>query len=45
MSQKIFDNNLEAIRSKLALKLSKLTYTGMCVLELSKVLMFEFHYG
>ena len=45
MSQKIFDNNLEAILSKLALKLSKLTYTGMCILELSKVLMHEFHYG
>ena len=46
MSHKIFDNNLEAIqKSKLALKLSKLAYTGLCVFELSKVLMYEFHYG
>ena len=46
MSHKIFDNNLEAIqKSKLALKLSKLAYTGMCILELSRVLMYEIHYG
>ena len=46
MSHKIFDNNLEAIqKSKLALKFSKLAYTGMCILELSKVLMYEIHYG
>ena len=42
---KIFDNNLVAIRkSKLALKLNKPAYIGMCVLELSKMLMYEFHY-
>ena len=42
---KIFDNNLVAIRkSKLALKLNKPAYIGMCILELSKVLMYEFHY-
>ena len=36
MSHKIFDNNLVAIRkSKLALKLNKPAYIGMCVLELS----------
>ena len=45
MSHKIFDNNLVAIRkSKLVLKLNKLAYTGMCILELSKVLMYKFHY-
>ena len=45
MSHKIFDNNLVAIRkSKLALKLNKPAYIGMCILELSKVLMYEFHY-
>ena len=42
---KIFDNNLVVIRkSKLALKLNKPVYIGMCILELSKVLMYEFPY-
>ena len=45
MSHKIFGNNLVAIRkSKLALNLNKPAHTGMCILELSKVLMYEFHY-
>ena len=45
MSHKIFDNNLVSIRkNKLALKLNKAAYTGMCILELSKVLMYEFLY-
>ena len=46
MSHKVFDNNLVAIRkSKLALKLNKPAYIGMCILKSSKVLMYEFHYG
>ena len=45
MSHKIFDNNLVAIpKSKLALSLNKSAYTEMCILELSKVLMYKFHY-
>ena len=37
MLHKIFDNHLVAIRkSKLALKLNKLSYIGMCILERSK---------
>ena len=41
----IFDNDLVVIRkSKVALKLNKPAYIGMCILELSKVLMYEFHY-
>ena len=45
MSHKIFDNNLVAIRkSKVALKMNKPAYIGMCIMELSRVLMFEFHY-
>ena len=45
MSHKIFCNNLVAIRKcALALRLKKLAYIGMCILELSKVLMYEFHY-
>ena len=45
MSQKIFENNLVAIRkSKVALTLNKPAYAGMCILDLSKVLMYEFQY-
>ena len=45
MSHKIFDNNLFAIlKSQLTLKLNKPAYIGMCISELSKVLMYEFHY-
>ena len=37
--------NLVAVsKSKLALKINKPAYTGMCMLEFSKVLMYEFHY-
>ena len=44
MFHKIFDSNLVMIRkSKFALKLNKPTYTGMCILDLSKVLINEFH--
>ena len=45
MSQKIFDNDLVAIRkSKVALTLNKQAYVGMCILDLSKILMYEFHH-
>ena len=45
MSHKIFHNDLVAIRkNKVTLALNKPAYIGMCVLELSKVLMYEFHY-
>ena len=45
MSHKIFDNNLVAIRKiKVTLKLNKPAHIGMCILELSKVLIYEFHY-
>ena len=41
----IFDKNLVAIhKSKLDLMLHKSAYIGMCISELSKVLMYEFHY-
>ena len=42
---KIFDSKLVATqKSKVSLKLNKPSYIGMCILELSKVLMYEFHY-
>ena len=46
MSQKIFDNDLVPIRkSKVTLTLNKPTYViEKCILGLSKVLMYEFHY-
>ena len=46
MLHKIFDHNLVAIcKSKVKWKLNKAPYTGMRILELSKVLMYEFHYN
>ena len=46
MSQKIFENSLVAIRkSKVTLKLNKPAYVGICILDLSKVLMSEFVFG
>ena len=45
MSHKIFDNYLVAIRTnKVTLTLNKPAYIGMCILELSKLLMCEFYY-
>ena len=45
MSHKIFDNNLAAIRKKkVTLTLNKPAYIAMSILELSKILMYEFHY-
>ena len=42
---KILENNLVAIRKKkVTLTLNNAAYIGMCILELSKVLMYEFHY-
>ena len=47
MLHKIFDNDLVAIRkNKVTLTLNKHwnAYIGMCILELNKVFMYEFHY-
>ena len=45
MPHKIFNNNLVAIcKSKATLILNKPAYIGICILELRKVLMYEFHY-
>ena len=39
MSHKIFDNDLVEIRKIKVITLNKPAYTGMCILELTKVLM------
>ena len=45
MLHEMFDNNLVAMRkSKVTLKLNKPAYIGICILELSKVLMYKIHY-
>ena len=45
MPQKIFDNGLVAMRkSKVTLTLNKSEHVGMCILDLSKVLMYKFQF-
>ena len=45
MLQKIFDNYLGIIRKgKVTLMLNRQAFTGMGILDLSKVLMYDFHY-
>ena len=45
ISQKIFDKKFVAVHcSKTALTLSKPIYVGFSILELSKLLMYQFHY-
>ena len=45
MSLKIFDDDLvEICKTNVTLTLNKPAYVGMCILDLSKVLMQEFHY-
>ena len=45
LSHKMFDHDLVAARkSKVTLTLNKPAYIGLCILDLSKVLMYGFHY-
>ena len=45
MSHKIFNNNIVAIcKNELTLKFNKPAYIGVCISDLSKVLMCKFHY-
>ena len=46
VSSKIFNENLVAIHKiKEQIKLIKPAYVGMCILDLSKTLMYDFHYN
>ena len=46
VSQKMFSKNLVAIHEiKPVLTLNKPTYVGFSILNLSKLLMYEFHYS
>ena len=45
ISQKIFNKNFVAVHcSKKVLTLKKPIYVGFCILELSKLLVYQFHY-
>ena len=46
ISSKIFNKNLVAVHKiKETLKLNRPAYVGMCILDLSKTLMYDFHYN
>ena len=46
VSSKIFNKNLVAVHKiKETLKLNRPAYVGMCILDLSKTLMYDFHYN
>ena len=46
VSSKIFNKNLVAVHKiKETLKLNRPAYVGMCILDLSKTLMYNFHYN
>ena len=46
VSSKIFNENLVAVHKiKETLTLNRLAYVGMCILDLSKRLMYDFHYN
>ena len=45
LSSKIFNENLVAVHKiKESLLLNRPSYVGMCILDLSKTLMYDFHY-
>ena len=46
VSGKIFNENLMAVHKiKETLTLNRPAYVGMCILDLSKTLMYDFHYN
>ena len=45
-SRKIFNENLVSVHmGKTSLTMNKPIYLGMCILDLSKIIMFDFHYN
>ena len=45
-SKKTFDENLVSVHmKKTSLTMNKPVYLGMCILDLSKIIMFDFHYN
>ena len=44
-NSKIFTEDLVAVHKIKALKLDRPAYVGMCILDLSKTLMYDFHYN
>ena len=45
ISHKVLNNNLVVMRKcKITLTLNKAEYLGLCILDLNKVKMFEFHF-
>ena len=46
VSSKIFNENLVTVHKiKKTITLNKPAYVGMCILDLNKVLMYDFHYN
>ena len=46
VNRKIFTEDLVAVHKiKETLRLDRPAYTGMCILDLSKTLMYDFHYN
>ena len=46
ISRKIFNENLVSVHmKKTSLTMNKPVYLGMCILDLSKIIMFDFHYN
>ena len=46
VSSKLFNKNLMAVQKvKETLTLNRLAYVGRCILDLSKMLMYDFHYN
>ena len=45
VSSKIFNENLAAQKIKETVTLNRPAYVGMCILDLSKTLMYDFHYN
>jgi len=43
-SRSVFSENLVAIERKLEVKFNKPIYVGMCILDISKTCLYEFHH-